>query len=214
MTARGRPTAPAVIPSHWRGPLPDSSLQQHLDTDDDDANTARGWTAVPVSLLHGGFPDLAVLVWAQLRLWSDDDERRTNYQALAEEARSGLGVTECHQGQVQSPRPTSARHLDPAPPSDQEPVHLPGGGARPHANAYAMIRRRDLGLMLGHQDDAHACEAGRHRRLRSLAARMWKSRMDRRDHESDRRAVARHPPHHPSLTQTTGRPRSAQGRRT
>ena len=83
MTAvvRGHPTAPTAIPSRWRGPLPDVSIQRRLDGLD-------GYAEVPLSLLHGNFSDLAVLVWAQLRLWFDDREGKTSYYELAE----ALGV--------------------------------------------------------------------------------------------------------------------------
>ncbi|HEY5848698.1 MAG TPA: hypothetical protein VIT42_18100 [Microlunatus sp.] len=100
MTARGRRTAPAVVPSHWRGPLPNPTLQQHLDADDDDSEHGGGWTAVPASLLHGGFPDLGILIWAQLRLWSDDDERITNYQALAKKLGVDSGSPSAIKGKV------------------------------------------------------------------------------------------------------------------
>ncbi len=90
---RGRTTAPTALPNHWRGPLPDSSIQRRLpattdEVSDDGTRKPQGYTPVPLSLLHGGFQDLAVLVWVQLRLWFQDGEGRTNYYELAK----ALGV--------------------------------------------------------------------------------------------------------------------------
>ena len=91
-TVEGRPTAPTAVPNDWRGPLPDASIKRQLPYAlpgyEAPPGVQKGWTAVPEGLLHGGFQDLAVLVWAQLRLWFQDDAGPTNYLALA--AKLGL----------------------------------------------------------------------------------------------------------------------------
>lgn len=145
MTARGRPTAPAVIPSHWRGPLPNPTLQQHLNTDDDSEH-GRGWTAVPAALLHGGFPDLGILVWTQLRLWSDDDERITNYQAIAKKLGVDSGSPSAIKGKVSAAiQPLLGTWIRRRRLTKNQVTYQ---AVKPdRRDRYAVIRRRDLGLI-------------------------------------------------------------------
>ena len=80
---RGRSTGSAPVPDHWRGPLPDPSVERTLavhQPNDEDHRYVR----VPTSLLHGGFQDLGILVWVQLGLWFNRREGVTNYRELAE----------------------------------------------------------------------------------------------------------------------------------
>lgn len=85
-TVRGRKTGVTAVPAYWRGPLPDlavvRTLPDHRD-DRDGKRKLRGYARVPMSLLHGGYQDLAVLIWAQLRLWFDGQSRNATYAGLA-----------------------------------------------------------------------------------------------------------------------------------
>lgn len=81
-TVRGPRTVATPIPSRWRGPLPDPEIEHVLPIKD-------GYAMVPLSLLHGGYPDLGVLIWAQLRLKAvRGGAVTTSYVELAQE----LGV--------------------------------------------------------------------------------------------------------------------------
>lgn len=61
MLLGGEPTGLASVPRHWRGPLPSLSPIRQLPT-------RGGYAQVPSALLHGGYPDLGVLIWVWLRL--------------------------------------------------------------------------------------------------------------------------------------------------
>ena len=81
-TVRGQQSRPMSVPVTWRGPLPDLSVHRQLPTRD-------GYTQVPADLVFSSLPDLAVVVWAALRLAHDDQPHVFNYQDLAET----LGMT-------------------------------------------------------------------------------------------------------------------------
>jgi hypothetical protein len=85
LTVRGRATGVTGVPAHWKEPLPDPTVLRTLP-DHGDYNKAtpkRGYARVPLSLLHGGYQDLGVLIWAQLRLWFDGRSDKATYAGLA-----------------------------------------------------------------------------------------------------------------------------------
>lgn len=78
MLLGGEPTTLTSVPRHWHGPLPSLSPIRQLPT-------RGGWAPVPAPLLHGGHPDLGVLIWVWLRLEFQDRSGQTNYQTMAAE---------------------------------------------------------------------------------------------------------------------------------
>ena len=68
--------SPSELPEYWNGPIPDPMIRRRMSPSDGDVE-------VSASMLHGGFQDLSVLIWAQLRQWSGDAEGVTTYLELA-----------------------------------------------------------------------------------------------------------------------------------
>ena len=77
-TVRGQPTGLTWVPPAWRGPLPDVSVRRHLPVRD-------GYVRVPLDLLFSTVPDLAVVVWAALKLGHDERPAEISYQDLAQQ---------------------------------------------------------------------------------------------------------------------------------
>lgn len=148
---RGRTTAPTAISSRWRGPIPDPSIKRRLPSTNGEAEDGtpnpNGCARVPLSLLHGGFQDLAVLVWVQLRLWFQDAEGRTSYYELAR----ALGVDSPSQSAVKARfsvalQPLLGTWIERRRVTENEfayraVMHKP-------RERYAMIRQQDLALLL------------------------------------------------------------------
>ena len=67
----------ADIPAHWRGWVPNPSAERRTVGFGGDVGVAEG-------LLHGGFSNLSVLVWATLYSWFREQEGRFSSQDLAQ----------------------------------------------------------------------------------------------------------------------------------
>ena len=74
---RGKSTGPAVVPTAWRGPMPDASVRRELATE-------GGYAKVPERVLLSGLPDLGVMTWVLLRLWADDGWVPATYRTFAD----------------------------------------------------------------------------------------------------------------------------------
>ena len=79
---RGHQTRPAAVPASWRGPLPDVSVQRHL-------NIGGGYAQVPLELVFSDIPDLGILTWALIKLSFEDRAEIATYRQFADEL--GLG---------------------------------------------------------------------------------------------------------------------------
>src|SRR5690348_7181382 len=92
LTVRGRATGLTAVPAHWKPPYPDLPVERPLPDEGDETDGKRGYARVPLSLLHGGFQDLGVLIWAQLRLWFDDRSEEATYVGLATALGQNVGA--------------------------------------------------------------------------------------------------------------------------
>lgn len=66
----------ADVPGHWSGHMPDPQVSRHTDPHPGDMY-------IPGRLLRMGYPDLSVLVWAQIFSQFGDSEGETTYGELA-----------------------------------------------------------------------------------------------------------------------------------
>ncbi len=74
---RDKATGPAVVPTAWRGPMPDASVRRELATE-------GGYARVHEQVLLSGLPDLGVMTWVLLRLWADDAWVPATYRKFAD----------------------------------------------------------------------------------------------------------------------------------
>ncbi len=120
-------------------PLPD-----HREADGD--RSELGYARVPLSLLHSGFQDLGVLIWAQLRLWADGNPQKATYVGLAAalgQNSSALTTIEHKFSNAIRPLLGSWIHRTRVGPNlFAYQAVLPDPKER-----YALIRRSDIGLM-------------------------------------------------------------------
>lgn len=138
---RGHQTRPAAVPASWRGPLPDVSVQRHL-------NTGGGYAQVPLELVFSDIPDLGILTWALIKLSFEDRAEVATYRQFADE----LGLGHLQDTAVKRrflaavPSLIDAGWLKRSRAADNQVRYqavVPEGSGR----RYAKIRRRDIALL-------------------------------------------------------------------
>lgn len=143
---RGRTTGLTSVPAHWKPPYPDLTVERPLPDEEDATDGKRGYARVPLSLLHDGYQDLGVLIWAQLRLWFDDLSGEATYVGLAAALGQDVGaITTIEHRFSNAIRPllgTWIHRTRVGPNLFAYQAVLPDPDER-----YALIRRRDIGLL-------------------------------------------------------------------
>lgn len=138
---RGHQTRPAAVPASWRGPLPDVSVQRHL-------NTGGGYAQVPLELVFSDISDLGVLTWTLIKLSFEDRAEVATYRQFADE----LGLGHLQDNAVKRrflaavPALIDAGWLKRNRTADNQVRYqavVPEGAGR----RYAKIRRRDIALL-------------------------------------------------------------------
>ena len=142
LTIRGHSTGLERVPDRWRGPLPELAVRRTLRELD-------GYAMVPYDLAFGGYPDLAVLTWAWLRLRSDDRAEVANYRDFAEAfglSQLSDGALEQRFGSALSAMLAEGRWLRRARTRDNQQQYqtlVPKSVGK----RYAMLRRSDIAML-------------------------------------------------------------------
>lgn len=142
LTIRGHATGLATVPDRWRGPLPELAVRRTLRELD-------GYAMVPYDLAFGGYPDLAVLTWAWLRLRSDGRAEAASYRDFAEAFGLGQlsgGALEQRFGSALSAMLAEGRWLRRTRTRDNQQQYealVPKSVGK----RYAMLRRSDIAML-------------------------------------------------------------------